>query len=47
MAPWGKLTQDLARKAENHEIAKAMNLETKKINDLQMIEKETISLETS
>ncbi|MDV3204133.1 MAG: sigma-70 family RNA polymerase sigma factor, partial [Candidatus Phytoplasma australasiaticum] len=43
----GKLTQDLARKAENHEIAKAMNIETKKINDLQMIEKETISLETS
>ncbi|MDV3201179.1 MAG: hypothetical protein Q8877_03215, partial [Sweet potato little leaf phytoplasma] len=24
----GKLTQDLARKAENHEIAKAMNIET-------------------
>ncbi|MDO8030265.1 sigma-70 family RNA polymerase sigma factor ['Planchonia careya' phytoplasma] len=43
----GKLTQDLARKAENHEIAKAMNIETKKINDLQMIERETISLETS
>jgi RNA polymerase primary sigma factor len=43
----GKLTQDLSRKVGNHEIAKEMNIKTKQITDIQMIEKETISLETS
>ncbi|MDV3196180.1 MAG: sigma-70 family RNA polymerase sigma factor [Candidatus Phytoplasma stylosanthis] len=43
----GKLTQDLSRKVENNEIAEQMNIEEKQIIDIQMIEKETISLETS
>ncbi|KOR75558.1 RNA polymerase sigma factor [Candidatus Phytoplasma pruni] len=43
----GKLTQDLSRQVGNHEIAKEMNIKTKQITDIQMIEKETISLETS
>ncbi|MFR0367938.1 sigma-70 family RNA polymerase sigma factor [Candidatus Phytoplasma palmae] len=43
----GKLTQDLARKVNNEEIAKQMNIEAKQIIDIQMIEKETISLEAS
>ncbi|WCA22651.1 RNA polymerase sigma factor RpoD [Candidatus Phytoplasma oryzae] len=43
----GKLTQDLSRKAENKEVAAKMNIDTKQITDIQMIEKETISLESS
>jgi RNA polymerase primary sigma factor len=43
----GKLTQDLSRKAENQEVAKQMNIDAKQIIDIQMIEKETISLEAS
>ncbi|TVY12173.1 RNA polymerase sigma factor RpoD [Candidatus Phytoplasma pini] len=43
----GKLTQDLSRKVEDKEIAEQMNIETKQITDIQMIEKETISLESS
>ncbi|QTX02670.1 DNA-directed RNA polymerase sigma-70 factor [Candidatus Phytoplasma luffae] len=43
----GKLTQDLSRKVENTEIAEKMNIAEKQIIDIQMIEKETISLESS
>nr|KAB8122797.1 sigma-70 family RNA polymerase sigma factor [Candidatus Phytoplasma sacchari] len=43
----GKLTQDFSRKAENKEVAAEMNINVKQITDIQMIEKETISLESS
>ncbi|WAN63131.1 RNA polymerase sigma factor RpoD [Candidatus Phytoplasma rubi] len=43
----GKLTQDLLRKVDNQELAMNMNIKKKEIVDIQMIEKETISLETS
>lgn len=43
----GELTQVLLRKVNNQELAMEMNIEKKDIIDIQMIEKETISLETS
>ncbi|MDO8168256.1 sigma-70 family RNA polymerase sigma factor [Candidatus Phytoplasma melaleucae] len=43
----GKLTEILKRKAENSDIAKFMKVKTEKITELQIVEKETISLETS
>ncbi|WP_323847736.1 MAG: sigma-70 family RNA polymerase sigma factor [Phytoplasma sp.] len=43
----GKLTQDLLRKVDNQELAMQMNIKKKEIIDIQMIEKETISLEAS
>lgn len=43
----GKLTQDLSRKVDNKEVAEKMNIDVKQIIDIQMIEKETISLEAS
>ncbi|MEZ0180105.1 sigma-70 family RNA polymerase sigma factor ['Camptotheca acuminata' phytoplasma] len=43
----GKMTQDLLRKVKNEELAEKMQIDEKQIIDIQMIEKETISLETS
>ncbi|MDV3167249.1 MAG: sigma-70 family RNA polymerase sigma factor [Vigna little leaf phytoplasma] len=43
----GKMTQDLSRKVDNRELAAEMNMDVKQIIDIQMIEKETISLEAT